>query len=339
MDDKRPIIGITMGDAAGIGPEIIAKALLGNQLLELCRPVVIGNLSAIENGVKIAGGHTPVKKLGEIQELSGIGEAIELIHLENLSLQAVAPGQLSAACGRAAVEYVEEASRLSMANQIHALVTCPINKEAVHLAGFHGDIGHQEILARLTQSTLTGTMLMTEGLRVAHLSTHKTLIEACNYVRKENIVAKLELTHECLSSWGIGQPSIAVAALNPHGGDGGLIGREEIDEIAPAVKEACSRGMDVAGPFPGDSVFYRAIEGEFDSVLAMYHDQGHIAIKVHNFEDSVTVTMGIPFIRTSVDHGTAFDIAGKGVANPRSLIRAIETAVKLKTRSLAQASV
>jgi 4-hydroxythreonine-4-phosphate dehydrogenase len=177
-------------------------------------------------------------------------------------------------------------------------------------------------------------MLMTPGLRVAHLSTHKSLIEACQYVTRETVLAKLQLSHDSLVQWGMKAPRIAVAALNPHGGEGGLLGREEIDELVPAVADARAAGMDVAGPFPADSVFYRAIAGEFDAVLALYHDQGHIAIKVHNFEDSVTVTMGIPFIRTSVDHGTAFDIAGKGVANPKGLACAIDTAITLANAEL-----
>jgi 4-hydroxythreonine-4-phosphate dehydrogenase len=333
MND-RPLIAITMGDPAGIGPEIAAKALVDRHVHDLCRPIVVGSSWAITSGVRVAGVNAPVKALASIAEATGEFGAIEVVSLDNLSPEDVTLGQVSAESGRAAVEYVEEAARMSMDGRVQAMVTCPINKEAVHLAGFHGDIGHQEILARLTGSTLTATMLMTKGLRVAHLSTHKPLRDACAYVRKDNVLAKLRLTHDSLVSWGIERPRIAAAALNPHGGDGGLLGREEIDEIAPAVEEARAEGMDAYGPFPGDSVFYRAIEGEFDSVLAMYHDQGHIAIKVHNFEDSVTVTMGIPFIRTSVDHGTAFDIAGSGIANPTSLVRAIETASQLATHSL-----
>ncbi len=198
------------------------------------------------------------------------------------------------------------------------MVTCPINKEAVHAAGFVDDIGHQEILARLTGSKWTATMLMTPGLRVVHLSTHKSLIEAARFVTKATIVEKLQLTRDTLARWGMTNPRIAVAALNPHGGEGGLLGREEIEEIAPAVAARAQKlGIDVRGPIPADSVFNRAIAGEFDLVLAMYHDQGHIAIKVHNFAESVTATLGIPFIRTSVDHGTAFDIAGRGIADPR----------------------
>ena len=258
-----------------------------------------------------------------------------MLDLDNLAPDEVVTGEVTAAAGRASVEYIEEAARLALAGRIDAMATAPINKEAVQAAGYHGDIGHQEILGRMADSDLTATLLMTRGLRVAHLSTHKPLIEAARFVIRENVLAKLMLTYDSLRQWGIDNPAIAVAALNPHGGEGGLLGREEIEEIAPAVEDARARGVDARGPYPADSIFYRAIAGEFDAVLALYHDQGHIAIKVHDFEDSVTVTMGVPFVRTSVDHGTAFDIAGKGVANPKSLVRAIETAVDLAAGRLA----
>jgi 4-hydroxythreonine-4-phosphate dehydrogenase len=238
-------------------------------------------------------------------------------------------GQLSAESGRIAVQLFEHAVQLAMEKKVAGVVTCPINKEAVHLAGYLDDIGHQEILARMTGADLTATMLITRGLRVAHLSTHKSLAEAVEYVKQDIIVAKLKLTISCLRQWGIPSPRIAVAALNPHGGEGGMLGREEIEEIEPAVATLRRSGLNVQGPYPADSVFCRAIAGEFDAVLALYHDQGHIAIKVHNFEDSVTVTMGIPFIRTSVDHGTAFDIAGKNLASHQSLLRALDTAIDM----------
>ena len=238
-------------------------------------------------------------------------------------------GEISAVCGSAAVRAVEQAAGITARGEAAAMVTCPINKEAVHAAGYVADIGHQEILARLTGSKWTATMLMTPGLRVVHLSTHKSLIEAARFVTKATIVEKLQLTRDTLARWGMTNPRIAVAALNPHGGEGGLLGREEIEEIAPAVQAAHKLGIDVRGPIPADSVFNRAIAGEFDLVLAMYHDQGHIAIKVHNFAESVTATLGIPFIRTSVDHGTAFDIAGRGIADHTSLVAAVRSAVTL----------
>jgi 4-hydroxythreonine-4-phosphate dehydrogenase len=223
-----------------------------------------------------------------------------------------------------------------MQGVVEAMVTCPINKEAIHAAGFVDDIGHQEILARLTGARLTATMLMTPGLRVVHLSTHKSLIEAARYVTRDNLLEKLRLTSRTLEHWGLPQARIAVAALNPHGGEGGLLGREEIEEIAPALDDATNEGLNVTGPIPADSIFTRAIAGEFDVVLALYHDQGHIAIKVHDFHASTTATMGIPFIRTSVDHGTAFDIAGQGVADDRGLRAAIAAARALVAGQLAR---
>lgn len=335
MPAPRPTLAITMGDPAGIGPEILAKTLAETSVHERSRPIVIGSTWALEQGAEIAGVELDIRSLDNAQNATetcaGIAQVLDPSDVGATEIQL---GRVSAASGRASVSFVEAAARLAIAREVDAMVTCPINKESVHAAGFIGDIGHQEILARLTKAELTATMLMTPGLRVAHLSTHKSLIEACQYVTRETVLAKLQLSHDSLVQWGMKAPRIAVAALNPHGGEGGLLGREEIEELVPAVADAREAGMDVTGPFPADSVFYRAIAGEFDAVLALYHDQGHIAIKVHNFEDSVTVTMGIPFIRTSVDHGTAFDIAGKGVASPKGLARAIDTAITLSNAEL-----
>ncbi len=210
---------------------------------------------------------------------------------------------------------------------LSGVVTCPINKVSVQLAGYVQDIGHQEILARLTGARLTATLLMTRGLKVVHLSTHLSLAEAVRYVKKDTIVSKSKLALSAFKAWGYSSPILAVAALNPHGGEGGLIGQEEIEEIGPAIEALSREGRaDVRGPFPADSIFNRAIAGEFDAVLALYHDQGHIPIKVKDFEHSVTATLGIPFVRTSVDHGTAFDLVGKGIADPTSLREAIRAA-------------
>ena len=330
----RPRIAITMGDAAGVGPEVIVKALADPRVYGLCAPVVIGVTWAIDEAIALTKAPMSSRSVTGPQEAQGEGGVIDVMDMGNLSSGDVTVGEVSAACGKAAVEYIEAAARLAAAGEVNAMVTAPINKAAVRAAGFHGDIGHQEILARMTGAPLTATMLMTNGLRVAHLSTHKSLIEAARYVKKDIVLAKLRLTAEGLVRWGLDRPRIAVAALNPHGGEGGLLGREEIEEIGPAVEAARSEGIDARGPFPADSVFYRAIDGEFDAVFALYHDQGHIAVKVHDFEDSVTVNLGLPFVRTSVDHGTAFDIAGKGIANHVGMVRAIETAVTLTTSSL-----
>ncbi len=320
MSDPRPAIAISAGDPAGIGAEVLAKSLAGGELERLCRPVIVGARWAIEAGADAAG--------------VALSDALEIVDVGVPRPGDFRFGAVSAPCGMAAVRAVEAAAQLAAQGTAAAMVTCPINKEAVHAAGFVDDIGHQEILARLTGAKWTATLLMTPGLRVVHLSTHKSLIDAARFVRTDTIVEKLALTRDTLARWGMVKPRIAVAALNPHGGEGGLLGREEIEEIAPAVERARQDGIDVYGPIPADSVFNRAIAGEFDVVLAMYHDQGHIAIKVHNFAQSVTATLGIPFIRTSVDHGTAFDIAGRGVADPTSLLAAIRAAVTLASGRL-----
>ena len=311
-------IGITLGDPAGIGPEVAVKALHGSD-----RPaadfVVYGPRWALELGAQQSGLQVP---------------DCDTVHIDVAQPEHFRVGVVSADCGKAAVESVERCARDTMAGAVDAMMTCPLNKEAIHAAGYVDDIGHQEILARLTGASTTATMLMTPGLRVVHLSTHKSLIEAARFVTRDNVLAKLTLCHAALTRWGLPRARIAVAALNPHGGEGGLLGNEEIDAIRPAVDAARDAGIDATGPLPADSVFNRAIGGEFDAVLAMYHDQGHIAIKVHDFHRSVTATLGVPLIRTSVDHGTAFDIAGKGIADATGAAAAMQAAVALAEGTL-----
>ena len=312
-------IGITLGDPAGIGPEVAVKALHDDD-----RPsaeyVVYGPAWALALGASQSGLPVPDCETVDIDVDQPAGFRI---------------GAVAADCGEAAVQAVERCARDAMAGVVDAMMTCPLNKEAIHAAGYVDDIGHQEILARLTGAETTATMLMTPGLRVVHLSTHKSLVEAARFVTRDNVLAKLVLCHESLERWGVRRARIAVAALNPHGGEGGLLGTEEIEAIAPAVEAGRDLGIDATGPLPADSVFNRAIGGEFDAVLAMYHDQGHIAIKVHDFHRSITATLGVPLIRTSVDHGTAFDIAGQGVADATGAVAALKAAVALAEGTLA----
>jgi 4-hydroxythreonine-4-phosphate dehydrogenase len=332
MISWKPIIVITMGDAAGVGPEVIVKALAGDEIYGICRPLVVGDSTILEETIKTLGKSLrlhPVESIGNIQGQPG---AIDVMDLHNLDRKDVVTGQVCASCGRAAMEYIEKAARMSLEKAVDAMVTAPINKEATRQAGY-GEVGHLEYLAKLTGVTEYATMLMTGRLRVVHLTTHYSLREACDQVKKERIFARIKLTYKSFRGWGIDHPRIAVAALNPHGGEGGMFGREEIEEILPAVQQARQAGIDATGPAPADSVFHRALNGEFDVVLAMYHDQGHIPVKVHGFEESISVALGLPFIRTSVDHGTAFDIAGKGIADSRSMTAAIRVAVKLATGS------
>ena len=328
--DAMPV-GITMGDPAGIGPEVLVKALQGRATTG-SPLVLIGSRWALEAGAAAAGLPVPdIPTVSAPEELSS-GAGVLEVGIERPSDYRF--GGIDATCGALAVRAVECAADLCLARRLAAMVTGPINKEAVRAAGYVNDIGHQEILARKTGAPLTATMLMTPGLRVVHLSTHKPLIDAARYVTRENVLGKLALANSALAGWGLPRPRIAVAALNPHGGEGGLLGREEIDELAPAVRDAREQGIDAHGPVPSDSVFNRAIAGEFDAVLALYHDQGHIAVKVHDFHRSTTVTLGIPFVRTSVDHGTAFDIAGEGRADARGMTAALDAATALVQRRL-----
>jgi 4-hydroxythreonine-4-phosphate dehydrogenase len=326
--ENRPVIAITMGDASGVGPEVIIKALNSEHIYGICRPVIIGESKALADAMKFSGKTLKLHPVESIDNIQGQYGTIDLLDMHNLNHAEVFSGKVCATCGKAAMEYVEKAAALALEGKVKALVTAPINKEATTLAGC-GDIGHLEALARICRAGEYATMLASGNLRVVHLTTHYSLRDACNYVTKERILARLKLTHESFKKWGTGNPRIGVAALNPHGGEGGLFGREEIEQINPAVKETRDMKRDARGPFPADSIYVRAINGEFDVVLAMYHDQGHIAVKVHGFENSISVALGLPFVRTSVDHGTAFDIAGKGIADSRSMEEAIKTAVDL----------
>jgi len=324
----KPLIAITMGDAAGIGPEIIIKTLGLEEIYRICLPIVVGETTTLQKTIELLNSPLKLDTIEQVVEVKGEFGTINLVDLHNLNQAEVILGQISIPCGRAAMEYIAKATELILAGEVKALVTTPINKEATKLAGYQ-DMGHLEYLAQITGTPEYATMLVSGPLSVVHLTTHYSLKDACRLVTKERILAKLKLTHDSLLRWGVKQPSIAVAGLNPHAGEGGLFGLEEIEEIEPAVKAAQHLGIDARGPFPADSVFNRAINGEFDVVLALYHDQGHIPIKVYGFEKSVSIALGLPFVRTSVDHGTAFDIAGKGVANPESLAEAVKTAVKL----------
>jgi len=331
--DKRPVIAITIGDAAGIGPEIVVKALSSKKIYSICRPLVIGDAGILSSVIESLKSALKLRPVDAADEARGEFGSIDLIDLKSLNKKEVVPGQISAACGRAAMEYIAKATQLALDGKIRALVTAPINKEATIRAGF-GDMGHMEYFARITHAAEYATMLASGPLRVVHLSTHYSLKDACERVSKDRILGKLKLTYDSFRKWGILRPRIAVAALNPHGGEGGLLGSEEIDQILPAINDARSLGIDARGPFPADSVFNRAINGEFDAVIAMYHDQGHIPVKVYGFERSITVALGLPFIRTSVDHGTAFDIAGKGIASSQSLEEAILVAFGLSEGKL-----
>ena len=328
----RPFVAITMGDPAGIGPEVTVKALREASVYDKCRPFVVGNAAAIRAASDLAGVGMATRVVRSIDDVRGDAGGVDVLDIENLDYDSIETGRVSEAAGRAAIEWVLEAGNLAKDGRISAIVTAPINKEAASLAGYK-DVGHMEVFQSQTGAKEVATMLMADQLRVVHLTTHRSLRVACDYVTRDNVLAKTMLTHEHFTRWGFPTPRIAIAALNPHASDGGLIGDEEEKHITPAVEAAQSQGVDATGPIPPDTVFNQAIDGKFDVVLAMYHDQGHIAIKVHNWAKSVSVNLGLPFIRTSVDHGTAFDIAGKGVADHESMMEAIGVAVDLANES------
>jgi 4-hydroxythreonine-4-phosphate dehydrogenase len=326
--NERPIIAVTMGDAAGVGPEVIARAIAFGNVDSICRPLVVGDSGIMREAIALTGSPLALRAVNKVSEAGGGHAAIDILDLHNIDRGEFTRGKICPSCGAAAMEYISRAVGLALSGEVRALVTAPINKEATRRAGY-GELGHLEYIARLTGASEYATMLVSGPLRVVHLTTHYSLREACNFVTRERILARLKLTQCSFRDWGTEHPRIAVAAINPHAGEGGLLGSEEIEEIAPAVQDARDLGIDARGPFPADSVFFRAINGEFDVVLAMYHDQGHIPVKVYGFEKSVSIAMGLPLVRTSVDHGTAFDIAGKGTASHKSLVEAIKTAVRL----------
>ncbi len=322
-----PLLGITIGDVCGSGPEIVTIALARPEVRERCRPLVIGDAAALRQAYAITGAPGRVRVVTSVADAASEPGAVDVLDLENVDLAQITYGHVNPMAGKAAFECVARAIELAQAGQIEAIVTSAINKEALNLAGYHY-AGHTEILRYLCGVRDVTMMLVSRGLRVTHVSTHVSLRVAVDRVAAERILRVAELTREALLDLGIKRPRLAVAALNPHSGEGGLFGDEELREIAPAVAALRERGWDVTGPVPADSVYWRAVQGQFDAVIAMYHDQGHIPIKVLGLFEGVNVTLGLPIIRTSVDHGTNFGKAGKGTADPTSLIEAIKLAVR-----------
>ena len=334
----RPLIGISAGDPAGIGPEVTAKALALPEIYERCRPLVVAEAELMRAAVRFSGLSLEVHPVSSPQEGRYTAGALDVLDLKNIDGASIAYQQVSADCGRAAFEYVKTVIELAKAKEIDATVTGPINKEAINLAGFHY-AGHTEIYAKFTETKEYGMMLMHEQFRVIHVSTHVSLREACDRVKQERIYRVIHLAQDALKQLGIETPRIAVAGLNPHAGENGMFGREEIEEIQPAIDRAVQEGLVVEGPIPPDTVFSKMAGGQYDIVVVMYHDQGHIPTKLRGFQydeatdtwgamSGVNITCGLPIIRVSVDHGTAFDKAGEGRANPESMIQAIEIATQ-----------
>jgi 4-phospho-D-threonate 3-dehydrogenase / 4-phospho-D-erythronate 3-dehydrogenase len=324
----KPLLGITMGDAAGVGPEIIVKTLCEPEVFRACCPVVIGDRRRLEAADRVLGAQIRFRAVTRAGAASGEPGTIDVMDLANVAAD-LPFGHVDAGAGRAAYAFVAKAVELALRGEIQAIVTAPLNKQALNLAGCRFP-GHTEILAHLSGTKDYAMLLVGGSLRVIHATTHVSIRQACDRIRKERVLRVIQLADGAMRRLGVGDPRIAVAGLNPHAGEGGLLGREEREQIEPAVAAASSMGLCVFGPIPPDTVFHRAaIKKEFDIVVAMYHDQGHIPLKLLDFSGGVNVTVGLPFIRTSVDHGTAFDIAGSGRADNRSLREALLLAARM----------
>ncbi|MGM0426348.1 MAG: 4-hydroxythreonine-4-phosphate dehydrogenase PdxA [Thermodesulfobacteriota bacterium] len=328
-----PIIGVTMGDPAGIGPEIIAMALTDRTVYDNCRPVVLGDPVILSDTMA----DTPFRAARKLSlnlisaptQAQGRPGTIDLMALSDLERGSVRPGRPTVTGGRAMVAYILGAVEMCLQGEMEAMATCPIHKALMHQAGHHFE-GHTQLLAHLTQTTDYVMMLAGQRLRVALVTIHCGLRDVARILNKAMVHQTILLTHKALrEDFGLKAPRIAVAALNPHGGEAGLFGSEEETIIAPAIQLAKEKGIDAAGPYPADTLFYRAASGHYDVVIAMYHDQGLIPLKLLHFSDAVNVTLGLPIIRTSVDHGTAYEIAGQGTADPSSLKAAIKMAAEL----------
>ncbi|MBQ9200980.1 MAG: 4-hydroxythreonine-4-phosphate dehydrogenase PdxA [Bacteroidales bacterium] len=335
----KPIVSISMGDPAGIGPEITVMALSEPSVYERCRPMVVGDARVMAKAVRLLKSGLKINAVHEVKEARFEYGTIDVYDLDNVDIDRLEYGVVSAMCGHAAFEAVRTNIELALRHEVDATVTAPINKEAIHVAG-HDFSGHTEIYAHFTKTKNYAMLLADESLRVIHVSTHVSLREACDRAKKERVLNVIGLLHDACRQFGIRHPRLAVAGLNPHSGENGLFGREEIDEIIPAIQAARAQGYDVEGPVPPDTIFAKAVQGKFDGCVAMYHDQGHIPFKLVGFKwnnekqkmDSVkgvNITLGLPIIRTSVDHGTAFEIAGRGIASPDAMLISIDYAIKM----------
>jgi 4-phospho-D-threonate 3-dehydrogenase / 4-phospho-D-erythronate 3-dehydrogenase len=336
---KRPILGVTMGDPAGVGPEIIVRAAAEPAVRRDSRPVVVGAAATMQAALELIGSPLALHAVARVGDCRWAEGTVEVLDLANVDMRTLARAAVSGAAGKAAYEYIERAVELAQTQEIHGIVTAPINKEALAAAGMQHS-GHTEILARLSDTRDFAMLLLGHDLRVIHVTTHVALRRVPALVTKERVLTTLRLAQKTMVGLGRRNARIAVAGLNPHAGEDGLFGDEEKLSIVPAIEAARTEGMTITGPLPADTLFSRARGGEFDIVVAMYHDQGHIPVKTLGFSydeqtkrwtglSGVNVTVGLPFLRVSVDHGTAFDRAWKGIANPESMIEAIDVAVQM----------
>jgi len=323
-----PILAITMGDVAGIGPEVVLKALAREEVYQICRPVVVGDPRALERDLPLTWGVRGIRVLRAVEEASFEPGSVDVLAPYKLQAHPLPRGRVHPEAGRAAVEFVREAVQLALSGRVDGIVTAPLNKEALHRAGLPYP-GHTELLAELTRTRTYRMMLVGGGLKVVHVTTHVSVREACDMITEGRVLETIRLAGEGLMRMGFPRPRIGVLGLNPHVGEKGLFGDEEKRAIEPAVRRAREEGWDVSGPLPPDTGFWRASEGEFDALVAMLHDQGHIPLKLLAFHSCVNITLGLPIVRTSAGHGTAFEIAGEGKADPSSILEAIEWAAHM----------
>ncbi len=325
--NKKAIIAVPMGDPAGIGPEITVKSFLNKDILNSSDIVVVGDRNVIERALEITNVELNVNVIESVKDANFETGTIDLIDMKNVNMDEFEFGEIQAQCGQAAFDYIEKAIDLAMKNEVDALATTPINKESLYAAKVPF-IGHTEMLEELTNSHDPLTMFQVLDLRIFFLTRHLSLKDAIDQMTKERIRDYVERSHDALIKLGVENPKLAVAGLNPHSGENGLFGMEEVDEITPGIEWSKKDGYDVTGPVPADSVFFQALNGKYDAVISLYHDQGHIAAKMTDFHKTISITNGLPFLRSSVDHGTAFDIAGKNIASSESMEEAIKLAGK-----------
>lgn len=326
--EKKPLIAITMGDPSGIGPEIIAKVIDSGEIFPICRPVVVGDAGVMKKIVEEMRLSVTVRSISALFEADPDKGKADVLDCRNVDMAVHKWGAPDKASGRAVVDYIKKATELAMKREVEAVVTAPLNKEMMNAAGFNYG-GHTELFAELTGTKEYGMMFVGGGLRVMLATIHLPIKDVARHIKKDGILKILRLAHRSMSYFGIDKPRIGVAALNPHAGEGRLFGSEEWDEILPAVIRAREEGIQASDPVPADTLFHKARNNYYDVVVAMYHDQGLAPLKMLAFGNAVNITVGIPIIRTSVDHGTAYDIAGKGCADPASLLESIKLAARM----------
>lgn len=323
---NRPKIAIPMGDPAGVGPEIVVKTAVTKEIQDLCDLIIIGDRKVLEKASRICGVNLQIHSIENVEDGNYQEGILNVIDLGNIDLEKMEYGKVQGMCGKAAFEYIKKSVELAMNHEVDAIATTPINKESLR-AGKIDYIGHTEILGDLSHSRDPLTMFEVANMRVFFLTRHMSLRNACDAITKERVLEYIQRCTKALKQLGV-TGKMAVAGLNPHSGEHGLFGYEEVEAVSPAVEEAQKLGYDVVGPIGADSVFHQALQGKYQAVLSLYHDQGHIATKTYDFERTIAITLDMPFLRTSVDHGTAFDIAGKGIVSAVSMIEAVRLAAK-----------